>query len=116
MSCANWRWGYFNVYNMTSRVVDLDFIVFLGDWIYEYSDNQYPPEGKGPRPLTNKRCKRNTCYRKIRQVRSPRARPFPAALLRAEAGREKTGKRGSESEGHSLGSCLKHVVLRDASL
>uniref|UniRef100_A0A383WPE6 PhoD-like phosphatase metallophosphatase domain-containing protein n=1 Tax=Tetradesmus obliquus TaxID=3088 RepID=A0A383WPE6_TETOB len=47
MSCASWRWGYFNVYNMTSRVRDLDFIVFLGDWIYEYGNDEYPAAGKG---------------------------------------------------------------------
>lgn len=47
MSCANWRWGYFIVYDMASRVVDLDFIVFLGDWIYEYGDSEYPPQGQG---------------------------------------------------------------------
>lgn len=50
MSCASWRWGYFNVYNMTSRVLDLDVIVFLGDWIYEYSDQQYPASGQGGPP------------------------------------------------------------------
>jgi alkaline phosphatase D len=47
MSCASWRWGYFNVYNMTSRVRDLDFMVFLGDWIYEYGNDQYPAAGNG---------------------------------------------------------------------
>lgn len=47
MSCASWRWGYFNVYDMTSRVVALDFIVFLGDWIYEYGNDQYPAAGAG---------------------------------------------------------------------
>lgn len=48
MSCASWRWGYFHSYNMTSRVRDLDFIVFLGDWIYEYSNDQYPAQGEAP--------------------------------------------------------------------
>lgn len=46
MSCADWRWGYFNVYDMASRVLDLDFIVFLGDWIYEYGDDQYPSKAQ----------------------------------------------------------------------
>jgi phosphodiesterase/alkaline phosphatase D-like protein len=46
MSCADWRWGFFNVYDMASRVVDLDFIVFLGDWIYEYGDDQYPSKAQ----------------------------------------------------------------------
>jgi phosphodiesterase/alkaline phosphatase D-like protein len=35
------------VYNMTSRVRDLDFVVFLGDWIYEYGNDEYPPAGQG---------------------------------------------------------------------
>lgn len=47
MSYASWRWGYFNVYDMTSRVRDLDFIVFLGDCIYEYGSDQYPAQEQG---------------------------------------------------------------------
>jgi phosphodiesterase/alkaline phosphatase D-like protein len=49
MSCSNWRWGYFSVYNMTSRVQDLDFLVALGDWIYEYENTTYPAANQGKR-------------------------------------------------------------------
>jgi alkaline phosphatase D len=56
MSCASWRWGYFNVYNMTSRVKDLNFIVFLGDWVYEYSDDQYPAQGEGESFMLTSNC------------------------------------------------------------
>lgn len=30
LSCAHWRWGYYNVYNMTAQVDNLDFWLFLG--------------------------------------------------------------------------------------
>lgn len=59
MSCSNWRWGYFSVYNMTSRVRDLDFLVALGDWIYEYENTTYPAANQskqGPRSIMTWQC------------------------------------------------------------
>lgn len=37
VSCANYPAGYFNVYRELSKRDDLDVIVHLGDYIYEYS-------------------------------------------------------------------------------
>lgn len=37
VSCANYPAGYFNVYREISKRDDLDVIVHLGDYIYEYS-------------------------------------------------------------------------------
>ncbi|MFT4089959.1 MAG: alkaline phosphatase D family protein [Asticcacaulis sp.] len=42
ISCSNYPFGYFNVYRALSEQNDLDAIVHLGDYIYEYG-----PEGYG---------------------------------------------------------------------
>ncbi|MCK8044703.1 alkaline phosphatase D family protein [Shewanella sp. 1CM18E] len=41
MSCANFPAGYFNVYEMASRMDDLDAVIHLGDYIYEYARSEY---------------------------------------------------------------------------
>lgn len=48
-SCANWESGYFAAYRdiaARGRTGDLDLVVFLGDYIYEYGQGEYP--GFGP--------------------------------------------------------------------
>jgi alkaline phosphatase D len=44
-SCANFEGGYFSAYRYLSRRGDLDFILHVGDYIYEYE-----PGGYGPGP------------------------------------------------------------------
>lgn len=41
-SCSSWGWGYFNAYAAAARLLDLDFTIALGDWIYEYSAAESP--------------------------------------------------------------------------
>ena len=41
VSCSNYEWGYFNAYESISNITDLDFIVHLGDYIYEYGPGVY---------------------------------------------------------------------------
>ncbi len=41
MSCANYPAGYFNVYNLASQMEDLDAVLHLGDYIYEYPRGGY---------------------------------------------------------------------------
>ncbi len=54
VSCANYPAGYFNVYRMLANRGDLDAIVHLGDYLYEFANGVY---GDGavlqrlPRPL-----------------------------------------------------------------
>ncbi|MBT0585180.1 alkaline phosphatase D family protein [Alteromonas oceanisediminis] len=36
VSCANFPFGYFNVYDHISRRLDIDFVLHLGDYLYEY--------------------------------------------------------------------------------
>ncbi|MEM5504732.1 alkaline phosphatase D family protein [Shewanella frigidimarina] len=44
MSCANFPAGYFNVYEMAAQQDDLDAVVHLGDYLYEYARGEYASE------------------------------------------------------------------------
>lgn len=47
-SCANYPIGYFNAYNEAAKMMDIDAVVHLGDYIYEYKTGEY-----GSRPQDN---------------------------------------------------------------
>ena len=38
-SCSNWTYGHFNVYGAIAARQDLDVVLHLGDYIYEYGDS-----------------------------------------------------------------------------
>ncbi|KAK3486750.1 PhoD-like phosphatase-domain-containing protein [Neurospora hispaniola] len=40
-SCSNYPQGFFNMFGNTVRKDSVDFIVFLGDYIYEFQNGQY---------------------------------------------------------------------------
>ena len=40
-SCSNLPWGYFNAYGRIAAREDLDAVLHLGDYIYEYANAQY---------------------------------------------------------------------------
>lgn len=40
-SCSSWAHGYFNAYRHIAQRSDLDLVLHLGDYIYEYGDDQY---------------------------------------------------------------------------
>ncbi|MFF3321835.1 alkaline phosphatase D family protein [Streptomyces sp. NPDC002889] len=42
VSCANWESGYFSAYRHLAARTDLDAILHLGDYIYEYATGGYP--------------------------------------------------------------------------
>jgi len=44
MSCANYPAGYFNAYANAAQIPDLDAVVHLGDYIYEYGQGGYATE------------------------------------------------------------------------
>lgn len=48
-SCANYQMGYFNAYRDIARQTDIDAVLFLGDYIYEYGtrDNAIRPHIPG---------------------------------------------------------------------
>ncbi|GLS26563.1 alkaline phosphatase D family protein [Marinibactrum halimedae] len=51
VSCSNYAYGYFNVYGMLAERPDLDAILHLGDYIYEYGDGEYGDvPGRNPEP------------------------------------------------------------------
>jgi alkaline phosphatase D len=41
VSCSNFPYGFFNAYRHLSQRADLDAVVHLGDYIYEYADGAY---------------------------------------------------------------------------
>lgn len=41
MSCANYPTGHFNVYNLAAQQDDLDAVLHVGDYIYEYARGEY---------------------------------------------------------------------------
>jgi alkaline phosphatase D len=42
VSCANWEAGYFSPYRHLATRTDLDAVLHLGDYIYEYQSGEYP--------------------------------------------------------------------------
>lgn len=45
VSCSNYQAGYFNAYGRLAERNDLDAIIHLGDYIYEYANGVYGNEG-----------------------------------------------------------------------
>ena len=41
VSCSNYAYGYFNAYARIAERSDLDLVIHLGDYIYEYGSGQY---------------------------------------------------------------------------
>jgi len=41
VSCSNWEWGYFSAYNKIAERKDVDAVIHLGDYIYEYGTGGY---------------------------------------------------------------------------
>ncbi|MHA7871828.1 MAG: alkaline phosphatase D family protein [Hyphococcus sp.] len=41
ISCSNYPFGFFNVYDLIARQDDLDAVIHLGDYIYEYGTDSY---------------------------------------------------------------------------
>jgi len=41
ISCSNWQFGQFNVYDAISKQDDLDAVIHLGDYFYEYGVDGY---------------------------------------------------------------------------
>jgi alkaline phosphatase D len=46
-SCANFPFGFFNVYNRIAARTDLDAVLHLGDYIYEYANGRYGNRAEG---------------------------------------------------------------------
>ncbi len=43
VSCANYPFGFFNVYARIAARADLDLVIHLGDYFYEYAEGVYGP-------------------------------------------------------------------------
>ncbi|MDM4719358.1 alkaline phosphatase D family protein [Micromonospora sp. WMMA1363] len=52
VSCANWEGGYFAAYRYLAERGDLNLVVHLGDYLYEYGTGQLGTAGKVIRPVS----------------------------------------------------------------
>ncbi|MGP3921668.1 alkaline phosphatase D family protein [Streptomyces sp. 8N616] len=50
VSCANWESGWFSAYRHLAARTDLDAVLHLGDYIYEYAAGEYPAQRYVVRP------------------------------------------------------------------
>jgi alkaline phosphatase D len=50
VSCSNWEAGYFGAYRLLAARGDLDLVVHLGDYIYEYGSGGFAASGDVIRP------------------------------------------------------------------
>jgi alkaline phosphatase D len=50
-SCANYGFGYFHGYRHMAARADLDAVLHLGDYFYEYPDGTYPSPSEQLRPV-----------------------------------------------------------------
>jgi alkaline phosphatase D len=50
VSCANWEAGFFSAYRHLAARGDLDAVVHLGDYIYEYKSGEFTAAGRVVRP------------------------------------------------------------------
>lgn len=50
VSCANWEAGWFSPYRHLAARADLDAVLHLGDYIYEYASGSYPTQDNVVRP------------------------------------------------------------------
>ena len=53
-SCSNYNFGFFNAYGLIAERDDLDLVLHLGDYIYEYANGEYGDGtelGRVPEPL-----------------------------------------------------------------
>lgn len=54
-SCSNYPYGFFNAYAAIAQRADLDAVIHLGDYIYEYAEGDFglgAPLGRAPEPST----------------------------------------------------------------
>ncbi|HBW85517.1 MAG TPA: hypothetical protein DEF82_01865 [Crocinitomicaceae bacterium] len=53
-SCSNYEWGYFNNYRFIAEDKNIDLVVHLGDYIYEYAVGKYGDTSIGRLNIPNK--------------------------------------------------------------
>ncbi|KAL8974643.1 MAG: hypothetical protein Q9197_001131 [Variospora fuerteventurae] len=64
-SCSNFPFGFFNAYGNVARKDSVDYVVFLGDYIYEYANGDYGDgEAIGRVPQPNRQIYTLYDYRK----------------------------------------------------
>ena len=95
VSCSNYPTGYFNVYRCLANRADLDAVVHLGDYIYEFANGTYGEAGDRPRAAASRRDvtldRLPEPLRHLSQRPRPAGRPSPASVHR-RLGRPRDGQ------------------------
>jgi alkaline phosphatase D len=63
VSCSNYEWGYFNAYGALAKEKDLQAIIHLGDYIYEYQPGKYGNQKLSRKHLPSKEIITEEDYR-----------------------------------------------------
>lgn len=64
VSCSNYPEGFFNVYHAVTNIDDIDAVLHLGDYIYEYAEDEYGDGSRlGRAPLPDKEITTLSDYR-----------------------------------------------------
>ena len=88
VSCSNLPQGYFNAYACLAKRADLDAVLHLGDYLYEYANRQYG-DGTAVRPHSGARTRRwsrcRTTASGTRSTRPIRIRRRSTASIRSSS-------------------------------
>ncbi len=95
VSCANWEAGYFSAYRHLAARGDLDAVLHLGDYIYEYGTGEY----RDPRARRTPALPART-----RSSRSPTTASGTAATRRTPTSRRCTPRTPSSRSGTTTSS------------
>lgn len=63
VSCSNYEWGYFNAYDALAKETEVDAVLHLGDYIYEYGPGTYGDTTLGRTNIPRKEIISLTDYR-----------------------------------------------------
>jgi alkaline phosphatase D len=85
VSCSNYPNGFFNVYREIARRSDLDAVLHLGDYIYEYGMHGYATQdaealGRIPQPATELHSLQDYRERHAQYKRDPDSQAILASL------------------------------------
>lgn len=102
VSCASWEAGYFAAYRHLAARGDLNLIVHLGDYIYEYGTGEYGAGNRVVRPVPAGRARTAGLVRSDLPAGRPGRKPSPGAR--------------SPIRSWMIGNCVDHHRYQDAGL
>ena len=137
-SCANLPAGFFSVYELINKQDDLDFVVHLGDYLYEYGEGEYGDGSaltrngvsRTPEPATEMLTQKDYVLRHAQYKRDPELQKLHASFAmipvwddheiandsyRSGAENHTEGSEGvyEERKGHAIRAYFNWMPLRE---